>query len=797
MRTPSPTLVACYHCGEPCIEDHVREEGKDFCCQGCKAVFGLLRDSGLKTYYELEKRPGTRSVANADEARAELFDLPEVRDKLVEFSEDGITRVTLQVPQMHCSSCIWLLENLDRLEPAVVRSRVRFSEKELSVNFREGDLSLGQLIGLLRKIGYGPQLTGSAGKSRKEKQDRMLFIRLGVAGFCFGNTMFLSFPEYLGAKPDTEALVWYFSLMKIMLALPVVFFSGKEFFTSAWAGLRSRTVNIDQPIAVGIVALFSQSLFEAISGSGPGYFDSLAGLVFFLLIGRWFQAFTYRALSFDRDLDDFLPLVVLRRNGTAEEHVSVAELQVGDTIIVRDQELVPVDGILRKGSGRIDNSFITGEPLPMRKALGETIKAGGRQRGAAIEVEVLLPFAKSHLKRLWEEQRETGGERPLMPRTMDLLARRFITAVFLISAGAAVYWWLHDPTRVWTVVTAVLIVACPCALALSMPFAYGHTIRLLGKSGLFLRDADVVERMASVDTVVFDKTGTLTAREAWSMHFEGAALSAHEQTLVRSLARHSVHPLSAVIYEGSKVPLTDAVDVEDLAGQGVRGTVRGIHVSLGNEAFTHAPAMERTQGEAYVYFALDGVFRGRFAIRKKAREGMAESVRAVRDKATTYLLTGDTTVDAETAAMFAPGQMVTGCTPPEKAAFVNELRKKGGTVMMVGDGLNDAGALQQSDVGVTVSESSAALAPASDAIIDARALHKLPRMLHLGRKAHRIVIASLALSLAYNVVGLSFAVTGNLTPLIAAILMPVSSVTVVSFVSIAVWRAARSEGLGR
>ena len=794
---PTTTLTACYHCGEPCVEDHVAMDGKDFCCQGCKAVYGLLRDSGLKNYYELEQRPGTRTVANADEARTELFDLPEVRDKLVEFSEDGITRVKLQVPQMHCSSCIWLLENLERLEPAVVRSRVRFSEKELTVNFREGDLSLGRLIGLLRNIGYGPQLTGSAKKKSGKKVDRMLYVRLGVAGFCFGNTMFLSFPEYFGATLENDTLVKGFVLLKILLALPVVFFAGRVFFTSAWAGVRSRSINIDQPIAVGIMALFFQSLYEVLAQTGPGYFDSLAGLVFFLLIGRWFQDHTYQALSFDRDLDDFLPLVVLRRNGDTEEYVGVADLNVGDTIIVRDQELVPVDGILRHGTGRIDNSFITGEPLPVRRAIGETIKAGGRQRGAAIEVEVLLPFAKSHLKRLWEEQRETGDERPMMPRTMDLVARRFIVAVFTIAALSAVYWWLHEPARAWPVVTAVLIVACPCALALSMPFAYGHTIRLLGKNGLFLRDADVVERMANVDAVVFDKTGTLTAREAWGVRFEGAPLSAHEKSLVRSLARHSTHPLSAVLYADLKAPLADAVDVGETPGQGIRGTLRGVETSLGNAAFSHAPSLTTIPGEAYVFIALDGVYRGRFAIRKKARDGMAESVMNTSKYAATYLLTGDTSVDADTARMFTPGNMVTGCTPPEKAKFVSGLRNAGSTVMMVGDGLNDAGALKQSDVGVTVSESSAALTPASDAIIEAGALHKLPHMLRLGRKAHRIVFASLVLSLAYNVVGLAFAVSGNLTPIIAAILMPLSSVTVVTFVSIAVWGAARQENLAK
>lgn len=777
------------------MEEHLVANARDFCCQGCQAVHDLLHESGLHGYYELEKRPGTRTVANADEARAELFDLPEVREKLVEFSEGGITRVKLHVPQMHCSSCIWLLEHLERLEPAVVRSRVRFGQKELTVNFREGQLGLRGLVELLRRIGYGPQLTAAKDAPRHRGVPRMLYVRLGVAGFCFGNSMLFSFPEYLGADPGDGLLLKGFGYLNLLFSLPVVLFSAKDFFTGALAGLRARRINIDQPIALGIVALFARSMADLLSGAGPGYFDSLAGLVFFLLIGRWYQAYTYQALSFDRALDDFLPIAVVRLRNGREEHAGVGDLRPGDRILVRDQELVPVDGILRSGQGRLDNSFITGEPLPVRKEPGDTIHAGGRQRGAAMEVEVLRPFAESHLKRLWEEHRAAGGDRPLMPRTIDAVARRFTVAVLLIAAAAGLFWWSYRPAEVWQVVTAVLIVACPCALALSMPFSYGHTIRLLGRRGLFLRDAEVVERMSFVDAVVFDKTGTLTAREAWNMQWHGAPLSAHERSLVRSLARNSTHPLSAVLHAGLKAPLLEAAEVAETAGQGIAGKVDGIAVAIGNATFAKAAAFTPAKGEALVHVSLGGRHRGRFAIRKQARSGIGQSVLTLRDRTATFLLTGDTSVDPEVAAMFAPESIVTGCTPAEKAAFVKHLQAQGHRVMMVGDGLNDAGALLQSDVGLTVSESSAALTPASDAIMDAGALQALPRMLRLARRAHRIVIASLVVSLMYNITGVSFAVAGKLTPLVAAILMPLSSVTVVAFVSLAVWWAAKREGL--
>jgi Cu+-exporting ATPase len=790
--------VRCYHCGDTCKEDHLRFDQKDFCCHGCKAVYGLLQESGLCDYYELAEQPGTKEEGDATTIRAELFDLPEVREKLVEFSEDGITRVTLYVPQMHCSSCIWLLENLQRVEPAIIRSRVRFTNKELSITFHEDRFSLRKLVELLRRIGYAPLLSGGRSKDgqRGPGVPRMLYIKLGVAGFAFGNIMLFSFPEYLGADTSDPGLMKGFQFLNFMFSLPVLLFSSTGFFVSAWAGLRTRTVNIDVPIALGIVALFARSVWDVVTGYGPGYFDSLAGLIFFLLLGRWYQAYTYQAMSFDRTLSDFLPLVVLRKQGDVEGPVGVGDLQQGDRIVVRDQELIPVDAVLCAGVGNIDNSFITGEPLPVRRNVGDTIRAGGRQRGAAIELEVLRPFQQSHLKRLWEEHSGSGSaQRPVMPKMIDGIAQRFTVAVILISVAAGLYWAGKDMDMVWPVVTAVLIVACPCALALSMPFAYGHTMRLLGKAGLFLRDSEVVERMAHIDAVVFDKTGTLTAREAYELRFEGVPLRADEERRVRSLARNSTHPLSAVLFNALKPDITDAIEVEETAGQGIAGTVEGLSVRIGSASFCAGGNVPREAGEAVVHIAIGGMHRGHFLMRKRARVGMADTVQGMRRFARPWLLTGDATVDPEVQRSFAAEEVRTSCSPPDKAAFVSSLQAGGARVLMVGDGLNDAGALQQSNVGISVSETSAALTPASDAILDARHLQRLPAAVHLTRRARRIVIASLAISLTYNITGVSFAVAGKLTPLIAAILMPLSSVTVVGFVTIAIGIAAKRVGL--
>ncbi len=799
MDAKTLTKVTCYHCGDPCADEHRVHDGKDFCCHGCEVVFDLLSEAGLCDYYALEKQPGVKQESSADEQRLELFALPEVREKLVEFSEAGITRARFRIPQMHCSSCIWLLENLHRIEPSIIRSRVSFTDKELSITFREEKLPLPQLVKLLRRIGYGPQLTAGKDTGRADQVPRMLYIRLGVAGFIFGNTMLFSFPEYLGADGEAQLRVG-FQWLSALFSVPVVLFLSTDYFRAAWAGLRSKQVNIDQPIALGIMALWFRSLHDVITGAGPGYFDSLAGLLFFLLIGKWYQAHTYRALRFDRALEDFLPLVVLRKRGEAEEPARVADLAPGDRIVVRDQELVPVDAVLREGTGHIDNSFITGEPLPVRKQAGDTIKAGGRQRGAAIELEVLRSFADSRLKRLWAEQ-SGGQERPAMPRLIDQVARRFTLAVLLIALGAGLYWWGKDARMIWPVVTAVLIVACPCALALSMPFAYGHTIRLLGKRGLFLRDAEVVERMAHVDAVLFDKTGTLTEREAHQVDWHGIKLSREDEQRIAALARNSAHPLSAVLAGKLKKSLKPDQDhlapramteVMEQIGQGIMGEVAGLPIRIGSADFTGGEAAVRSAGEAHVHVSFGGVHRGHFAIRKQARSGIVEAVRRLGASLRVGLITGDHQVDPDLAEVFPIGSIRMRCAPDEKSEAVKGLQRDGRRVLMVGDGLNDAGALAQADVGVTVTETTAALTPASDAIMDADSLQQLPHFLRMTRRARRIVLASLCISLLYNITGVSIAVAGHMTPLFAAILMPLSSVSVVGFVTVATMIAARN-----
>ena len=372
--------VSCYHCGEEC-QDEIKAHEKSFCCTGCKTVFEILTENGLDDYYDYESNPGL-TMKLRDSQKYLFLENEEIAETLLDFSEKDIARVTLYIPSIHCSSCIWLLENLYKLHPAVLESRVNFMRREASVTFNKEQLSLKELSYLLDNLGYGPLISwDSKNRKKKKKIFGPLQMKLGIAGFCFGNIMLLSFPEYFGFEIADGGFKTFFSYLNLLLALPVLLYSSVDYLRSAYKGLRQKMVNIDVPIALGIIALFTRSSYEVLASVGPGYFDSFTGLIFFLLIGRWFQDKTYENLSFERDYKSYFPLAISKVTGEDSEVVPIQDLKNGDIVKVRNNEIIPADCILISPKTDIDYSFVTGEETPVRKEKGEVIFAGGRQKG--------------------------------------------------------------------------------------------------------------------------------------------------------------------------------------------------------------------------------------------------------------------------------------------------------------------------------------------------------------------------------------------------------------------------------
>ena len=793
--TQSLTDTQCFHCGEDCQDDTITFDEKAFCCVGCKTVYEILNVSDLAQYYDLEKAPGTSQRNRTDDDRYAYLEDESIYAKLLDFREGSTAKVTLFIPAIHCSSCIWLLENLSRLHIGVLRSRVQFLKKEVSITFNHDDISIRTLVELLNSLGYTPEIslasTQDEANTKPQKKSSSLAIKAGVAGFCFGNAMLLSLPEYLDTNFALEAnYKHFFGYINLALALPVFFYAASGYFSSAWKGLRHGHMNLDVPIALGILALFGRSAYEIISQTGAGYVDSLNGLVFFLLIGQWYQSKTYQALSYERDYASYFPVAVTKIIKTQEVTTPLHQLEVGDRILLRNQELIPADAILVQGDANIDYSFVTGESDPVTKTSGDLLYAGGRQLGSTLTVEIHKPVANSYLTQLWNQDVFHKQEVASLSNLANQVSRYFTLAVLLISTATAIYWYFADSSMLINTVTSVLIVACPCALALSIPFTYGHTLRIFGKRGLYLKNANVVEKMAQIDHIIFDKTGTITQAQSKQLPFVGASLSPDEQEMLSSIVRNSTHPLSKAIYQSLPVVSKPrAVDFfQEEVGKGICAQLSGHIWKIGSAAWVTGQPQLNTRATR-VYVEVDGQIRGYFEFANQYRPGFRQLMQKLRPAYVTHLLSGDQDRERKNLEDCFD-ELHFRQSPIDKLHYVQQLEKDGHFPMMIGDGLNDAGALKQSHVGVAVADNVYHFSPACDAILSAEQLPKVDTFLRFSTYSQRIVKTAFLLSFLYNIVGLSFAVSGFLTPLVAAILMPLSSVTVVGFITLTIYAKA-------
>ncbi|MBW8686042.1 heavy metal translocating P-type ATPase [Chitinophaga rhizophila] len=775
------TRLQCTHCGEDCPDDKIVLETNHFCCEGCKLVYEILNENGLCDYYTLNNNPGQSQRIPVRKDKFAFLDDRKIQQQLIQFQDDNQTHITFYIPHIHCSSCLWLLENLHRLDAGVQRVTVNFSRKETFIVFRQQETTLRRIAEILTSIGYEPYISLQDLGQKKPRIQRDLVYRLGVAGFCFGNIMLLSFPEYFSSYGySDEKMNHLFRWMNLTLSLPVFFYSAQVFFRSAWGGIKTGFLNIDVPIVLAIIVTFIRSLTDVFSGAGAGYFDSMTGIVFFMLIGRILQDKTYQGLSFDRDYTAYFPIAVSVLKSGEEIPTALPDIRTNDTLLIHNQELIPADGILVKGNAVIDYSFVTGEAVPVHKNTGEIVYAGGKQLEGNIEILTIKEVAQSYLTSLWNRD-ELRSPEEKAPSFIHMLSRYFTWVVLSVAVIAATYWWANDPSRIWPAVTAVLIIACPCALLLAASFTNGHILRILSRQHLYLRNADAIERLAAIDHIVFDKTGTLTGKAKATISYEGDTLSPEKLIAIGTLAAQSSHPLSKMVAafcgKDERLPVRNFRSIE---ANGISGWVEYNFIQLGNATFTGAVNKPHTDGST-VYVTIDGQPAGRFIIRHQYREGIQELLQQLQQRYKLSLLSGDNDAEGNyLQQIMGPGASLHFAQQPaDKLNYVITLQRQGHHVLMIGDGLNDAGALKQSDVGISLTESSNNFTPASDGILEAAQLVQLPRLIRTCTNNRRIIIITFIISLLYNFIGLFFAVQGILSPLTAAILMPASSISIV------------------
>jgi P-type Cu+ transporter len=760
-------------------------------------VYQILKESNSCEYYNIDKHPGIRIKEAGIGQRFAYLDHEEIRAGLLEFSDGGISKIRLFIPSIHCSSCIWLLENLGRFSNGILHSLVNFTKKEVTITFKEDEISLRKLVELLVSLNYIPQITlDDLSRKKAKKINRKIYYQLGVAGFCFGNIMLFSFPEYLaGVKPIDQVFIHNFSYFSLILALPVVFYAASDYFISAFRGLGRKIINIDVPIALGISVLFFRSTYDILSVSGPGYLDSLSGLVFFLLIGKWYQGKTYQALSFERDYKSYFPVAVtIIEDDGLESTIPLKNLKPGNRILVRNQELIPADSILLKGDANIDYSFVSGESTPVHKQVKDRIFAGGRQIGGVIELIIEKEVIQSYLTELWNQDLHHKSEFKGLNPIVDKVSRYFTLVIVTISLAAGIYWLLKDPSVAMNAFTSVLIVACPCALALTIPFALGNTMRIFGRKGFYLKKTEVLEELSRIDTIVFDKTGTITQNDTFKIEMDDLRMDDNEIPLLKSLVRHSSHPLSLALYQSlTGDGLKDVGDFLELPASGLAGMIEGRLVMAGSEEFASSKVMDLKTYSSRVFVSIDGRPMGFISIRNRYRPGMAQAIRDLKRKYDLHLLSGDNDAEKQVLLPLFGDEKALHFrqSPQDKLHYIEKLKSSGKTILMVGDGLNDAGALKESHVGITIAENVYHFLPACEGILDADNFEQLPVFLNFCRTSMRIVKAGFIISFIYNIIGISFAASGYLTPVISAILMPLSSVTAVAFATFTTLLTAR------
>lgn len=788
--------VPCTHCGLAVPPVLVSEgDGPQFCCAGCRTVYDILQSNGLSQYYEFRER---REAAVRSSGRSfEEFDHPAFAELYVQPAGAGLSRTELYLEGVHCGSCVWLVERVPLLLPGVARAELDIRRSLARVEWDAATVPLSQVARTLDQLGYSPHpFRGVARDAMRRREDRAMLTRIGVAGAIAGNVMLAALALYSGEFSGMEgSYAALFRWMSLGLTLPAMFYPGRVFFTGAWAALRTRTLHMDLPIAIALGAGVTRGAINTITNSGPIYFDGVCVLIFLLLTGRFLQQRGQRAAADAAELLYSLAPTTARvvdAEGSERELPAVALLP-GMEVAVRAGESFPADGHVTSGETAINAALLTGESNPVSVSPGDPVFAGTLNVTAPVRVVVEESGETSRLAKILRQVEESAERRAPVVALANRMSGWFVAIVLLLAVITFVIWYPRDAASAWDQAIALLIVSCPCALALATPLAVTVAVGRAARAGIFIKGGDALESLAHAGDLVLDKTGTLT---------EGRT------ALVTWLGDDSVKPLVLALEAGSSHPIADGFrrawpglvapvpsEVSHLAGAGISGTINGHFVMVGSPRLVsrHASGGERLltrlagQPLTPVLVAVDGEVVAVAGIGDRVREDAGPALVALRRRGwRTTLLSGD---DPHVAAAvgsqlgFPVDETIGGATPERKLAFVRErLESASATrrpVVMVGDGVNDAAAIAAASVGIGVHGGAEACLATADIYLTAPGIEPLVRLVEGSARTMHVIHRNIGFALCYNAVGVALAMTGKISPMIAALMMPASSLTVV------------------
>jgi Cu+-exporting ATPase len=768
--------LSCKHCKDKIVGKAIVSDGEEFCCQGCSTVYSIIQSNGLGDYYQIQQNAGLSQKHRAENSYDYLA-LPDIQSKMAHQIYDNMYMVTWFLPEIHCASCIWILEQLDRCHEGIISSRVDYGHKTLDIKFDGSKTNLKSIAVFLDSIGYPPDTRDKSIEQNTSKSNQNLIKRIGLAGFVFGNIMLFSFPEYLGLE-DT-VLASYFNSLNIFLASLTLFYSGGEYLSKGWWAIRTRNIDINIPLALGMVAMYLLSIYMVYNGQG-GYFDSLAGLVFFLLVSRWYQESNYRSITFERDYASYFPISV---EVLIDDHFVLTEVKnvkADDTILVKNNQVIPVDGILMDDSASIDYSFVTGEQRLVTTMRGEKLYAGGKLKDKAIKVKATSAIDNAYLVKLWDQ--DVFKHRKITDST-EKISQVFTIIILVVAAITFAAWSFFSISTAILASLSVLIIACPCAIAISKPFLMGNVIRLLARHKIYINNSISLVSASNIDKIVFDKTGTLTTSINQEIKYEGTALSIEQMRLVHACAFQSSHPLSIALekYIRPSDEIWSSDDFEEFEGLGIVAHVKGHTIKIGSAKWVNAPVNKDT--ETVVYISIDDHTYGKYIFHNQYRQSMNGVVNSLKDSGKQLsVLSGDNDQEKSLLqSIFGPDTTLHFKQDPYDKMHTIKDMQLDYRVCMIGDGLNDSGAFKQSDLGIVISDGQNNFTPSCDVIIEGNSFDLIPAFFDIARQTRYLLYGAYAIAVLYNIIGLSMAVSGQLSPLFAAILMPISSLTIVFY----------------
>ncbi len=808
LAPPGP-LPACAHCGLEVPRALYRpDEESQFCCAGCRQVYAIIHQWGYADYYRLAQSQGQalQPARVAGRSFAD-FDDPTFQQQFAVNTDATHRGAELYLEGVHCAACVWLLERLPEAVPGLQSVRLNLATSVARVVWDSATTSLARVGRALDSLGYTPHphVAGEAQRVR-QREDRALLVKLGVAAACAMNIMFIQGAlyagEYWGMAPEFHT---FFRWLIFALSLPVLLFSAQPFYRTAWAGLRARVPHIDLPIALALVATFVYSGYSTVVGHGEVYFDSLATLVALLLGARQLQRGAQRRALEQADSLRRVAFVEFARRldgqglDAPSVEVPLGALRPGDCVEVRSGELVPVDGIVLHGQSQVDNGVLTGESVAIQVQVRDRVFAGATNLGARLVVRVEAAGDQTRVGALLAVVQDAMSRRPPLVQLADRISRVFVVTVLALAVVAAFIWGRQSLGSGLQHVVALLLITCPCALGMATPVALSVGLARAARAGIFVKNPAALERLRRVGVVLLDKTGTLTEGRAAVSRWLGDEKA---RELACRLEAESSHPVAQAFRRAYARPLELARPVSEVletAGLGISGVVDGAVVVVGNRHLVEAsaaplePALADhaaallADGLSPVYVAVNGQVAGVAGVGDPIRADAADTVAALRRAGLPLqILSGDhPAVVARTAlALGIPADQAHGGLTPEGkrdrvAALTCRDQRGGPAVVMVGDGVNDAAAMALADVGVAVHGGSGASVLAADVVLTRDGLSPLLDLFAGSRRVLRVVWRNLAFSLAYNLAGAGLALAGLVGPLLAAVLMPISSLTVI------------------